>query len=183
MPELIDDYPVPFRSLREIEDEMNRLRKLAGLLECDKIEPFEFMSLLHIKFAIRPESQMSGAISFATAQDNTIWATRVLAKGLRLGEPKYLQTWAHEVAHLALHRGSGPKARMAGQGNRTINFIPEENSAEHQAWLGARALLLPRSELSLGLEIEEIAAKVGVTPFTVEKRLKEIAEFESRNRS
>jgi len=181
MPELIDDYPVPYRSLREIEDEMGRLRGLAGLLDSDQIDPFEFMSALHIKFAVRSTSQMQGALSFATAQDNTIWATRELSKGLRLCEPKYLHTWAHEIAHLALHRGSGPKARMGGQGNRSINFIREENSAEHQAWLGARALFLPRSELLLGLTIEEVAVKVGLTPRIVQMRVDEIADFDSRD--
>ena len=178
MPKLLDDYPVPFRSLREIEDEMNRLRAFAGYLSKDRIDPDEFMSALGNKLSVLPIKKMGGARSFATAQNNTIWADREFSRDLRMGEPKCRHTWGHEVSHLALHRGSGPKARLTGDGNRSLLHIPDELSAECQAWKGARALHMPRELFGDSLSDLEIAKVVGLPVYAVELRLKEMAEFD-----
>jgi hypothetical protein len=178
MPKLIDDYPVPFRPLSEIEREMDRLRAFAGYLSKDRIDPDEFMSALGIKLSVLPTKKMGGARSFATAPDNTIWADREFSKDLRAGEPKCRHTWGHEVAHLALHRGSGPKARLAGDGNRSLVHIPGEISAECQAWKGSRALHMPRELFTASLSEAEIAEFVGLPIIAVEYRLREIADFD-----
>lgn len=157
---------------------MDRLRAFAGFLPSDRIEPNEFMSELRIKLSVLSLRKMGGARSFATAQDNTIWVDREFSKGLRVGEAKCLYTWAHEVAHLALHRGSGPKARLTGEGNRSLVHIPDEISAECQAWKGSRALHIPRALLDGSLSDAGIAEKVGLPVYAVELRLKETAQFD-----
>lgn len=178
MPKLLDDYPVPYRSLREIEAEMDRLRAFAGFLSRDWIDPDEFMSSLGVKLSVLPNKKMGGALTFATAQDSTIWADREFSRDLRRGDLKYRHTWGHEIAHLALHRGSGPKARLAGDGNRSLAHIPDDISAEVQAWKGSRALFLPRGLLEASRSEAEIVVLVGLPDYAVAMRLKEIAEFD-----
>jgi hypothetical protein len=178
MPKLLDDYPVPFRSLSEIEGEMDRLRAFSGFLTRDRIDPDEFMSSLGIKLSVLPHKKMGGARTFATAQNSTVWADREFSRDLRDGEIKCRHTWGHEIAHLALHRGSGPKARLAGDGNKSLVHIPDDISAEVQAWKGARALFLPRGLLNSARREAEVAALVGLPVYAVEMRLKEIAEFD-----
>ncbi|MGE0698577.1 MAG: ImmA/IrrE family metallo-endopeptidase [Hyphomicrobiaceae bacterium] len=176
-----DDYPVSPKSLPEIERAMNALRAQSGLLEQDRIEPYEFLSALGFKLEVQSSSKMLGARSYADSSQNAIFVTREVAKGIRLRQPRYLYLWGHEVSHLVLHRGGGLKARQSRDGAQAATFLRREESAERQAWTAARALFAPRSLLVDSRQATEIAARVGIPGYAVKKRFLDVDEYERRN--
>jgi hypothetical protein len=182
MTNIPDDYPVVPLALNEIEEIMDRLRAAAGLLPHDRIVPDEFMSAVGFKFHVQQTTKMQGAETFALAAENTIWSTWDFSKRLRLGDRECLYTWGHEVGHLALHRGPGPKARLAGKGNKKLAFIPERESAEGQAWLASRALFLPRAILIQDADLIAVGNKTGVPIRAVRERLDDVEAFKSLSR-
>jgi hypothetical protein len=169
-----DDYEAQPRSLVEIEALACSYLSRSGLLEGDWIDVFEVMSSLGFRDEVLSTKAMMGAHSLANAKVNTISMSREMRKGLRDDDLKFRYVWGHEIGHLAMHRGPGLKARVAGVGNKSFSFIPREKSAEFQAWIFSRALFLPRSIIRAGL-YDDLAYQVGLPDFALEKRIGDIA--------
>lgn len=168
-----DDYSGRHRPLPEIEAEAGRFRSFSGLLDNDWIDVDEFMSSLGFKFKVESQSSMDGSESFADAKEGVIGLTADLSRRLRKNEFKARYVWAHEIGHLALHRGPGLRARKAGAGNKVLKFVSPESSEELQAWQFARALFVPRNTL-INLTDEQISEKVGIPAYGIKLRREEI---------
>jgi hypothetical protein len=167
------DYEAAPRSLAEIEELALAYLSRAGLLPGDWLEPLELMSALGFKDEILSTKEMAGAHSFTNAKVNTISMSRQMSQGLRKKDCGFRYIWGHEIGHLAMHRGPGLKARVAGAGNQAFSFIPRERSAEFQAWLFARALFVPRTILRSGI-YEGLDYQIGIPEYAIEKRLEDI---------
>ncbi len=174
MTQYSDDYEAVPRTLKEIEGLAAAYVSRAGLLAGDWIDPFELMSELGFRDEVLSTKQMMGAHSFTNATINTISMTRRMRQGLRQNDVGYRYIWGHEIGHLGMHRGPGLKARVAGAiGNKSINFIRRERSAEFQAWLFSRAMFAPRLVLQDGI-YEGLDYRLGIPLHAIEKRLEDI---------
>lgn len=144
---IFHDHKVPTRALEGIEGEAIRCLTLGGATDHGYVDLDALLRKLDIELSVRSDAHMEGAEAYSRVNPNRIFCRRSISKGLRTNDPHARFIIAHELGHQFLHRGSSPKPRMV-DGNRTLNFIPPEESAENQADTFARALLLPRLLLS-----------------------------------
>lgn len=136
---ILDDYPVPSRTLEEIEAEANRCRSLAELDAEGRLNLFELLRAWEIKLELAPDSRMGNAKAYSLAENQKIYCGRNISRGLRFGDPMAREIIGHELGHMFMHRGPEPKALKVG-GNGQFSFIAEDQSAETQASKFSRAL-------------------------------------------
>jgi hypothetical protein len=142
LPLIYDDYPVPQRTLEEIEAEAGRCRSLAELDKDGRIDVFQLLDACKIKLEVRPDAEMKDAEAYSLAGTQKIVCRRSVSRGVRFGDPAARELMGHELGHMFLHRGIAAKARKIG-GNGQLTFIAEDQSAETQASTFARALFVP----------------------------------------
>ncbi|MGE0851777.1 MAG: ImmA/IrrE family metallo-endopeptidase [Hyphomicrobiaceae bacterium] len=170
---IYDDYPVPPRTLKEIEAEADRCRSRAVVASDARLNLDQLMRAWGITLRVQTASKMQGAEAYSLAAEQQILCIREISRDLRFGVPLARYKVGHELGHMFLHRGASPKPLKA-DGNRKLVFISEDESGERQAWKFARALFVPREEFSRGESNVDIALRVGIPEGAVALRREEM---------
>jgi hypothetical protein len=101
----------------------------------------EFEALQGLRVIFLPDEEMQDDEARAEFDPPRICMRASLACDVRNNVPRVRSTLSHELGHLLLHPGV-PKFRK-NAGNASIANLPAFRSAEAQAWVFARAFLMP----------------------------------------
>jgi IrrE N-terminal-like domain len=156
-----EDYRVPSKSNDEIEAIADAWRTAL----CDGMSPpwdilallekagCEFRQTMGLELIEKSDQEMGDCQAYAISDDKSaerkshrIFVKASIVQRAKAREPYAIGTLIHELAHIILHPGIAPKARLAIS-NRTPSYIAPHESAEHQARLFAAAFQMPRDEV------------------------------------
>jgi len=176
-----DDYHVAFRPDQMIENLVDKCRFEAGITDSNM--PILEMFKLLIKNCFGEQAipinscadfDMGNKFGYAQFDPPRIYLRESLLADAESNVPLARFAVLHELAHIMLdHRGVGEPKALTETGPRSVPYITPENSAEHQADLFARAMLLPRNEMKL-LTLPEIGLRYLVPYRVAQERFREI---------
>jgi Zn-dependent peptidase ImmA (M78 family) len=155
-----DDYPVPPRSDKELEEIADEIRRRLGFAGDETPTALEILARFQercaVELKVRPDCEMGRKEAYLASKPARLFVRESTYEAMKKDQPRARMTLLHEIAHYFLHPGA-PKARMA-DGNATPKFIKPPESAERQARVVAAAILMPRlivSESSSSKHLQE----------------------------
>jgi hypothetical protein len=169
---IFDDVPVSRRSQQDIEASARPWSDVGapnGGLVIDMIRLYKEAK---VELIARPDAEMGTDLAHAVPQLNRVFIRESLLRAAKAGDLEAKMVLAHEFGHVVLHRGAESKARKV-EGNAPLRFIPEEESAEAQAWKFARALTMPLSVVDKVQTADELATYCQVSVEHARLRLTE----------
>lgn len=179
----MEDYRVKGKSNEDLEKIAQLWRRAfqdAGLSHLNVYDALcrvgaIFEDVKGLELIVKSDAEMGEREAYATSPPPRIFVKKAVPELVRRNDPRAQFTLLHEFAHILLHPGDQPKARIA-RGNITPGYIQPANSAEHQANYFAAAFQMPRNEL-FGLQsADEIQQKFGVSRRAAEIRFAQVIE-------
>ena len=180
-----EDYRVPSKSNEDIERIASAWRN--ALYESE-IAFFDIFALLEkagrrfqqtfgLEVIERPDHEMGKRQAYAISEGGShrIFVRSSIVQGAKDHEPYAVGTLVHELAHIILHPGAAPKARLAIS-NKTPPYIAPHESAEHQARVFTAAFQMPREEVKKLSSPQQIKTKFGVSLEAAKFRYEEVVQ-------
>jgi Zn-dependent peptidase ImmA (M78 family) len=180
-----EDYRVPSKSNDEIEAiaEQWRLALCGGenppqdIFAVLEKAARDFKQTSGLEIIQRNNEEMGSKEAYAISDDNSrrLFVRSSIFERAKKADSYAVGTLIHELAHIVLHPGAAPKARLATT-NRTPAYIAPHESAEHQARLFTAAFQMPREEVRKLSSPQEIKEKFGVSLEAAKLRHKEVIQ-------
>lgn len=167
------DIPVQPLTQQDIETLAQRWVKFATKTCGEKLNLVSLCAAANVQIVPRPDAKMGDNLALADPQRLEILIRASVFRSAEDDYPDARMVLAHELGHIALHRGAEQKARKA-HGNDELKFIPIEQSAEAQAWKFARALTMPLHLAQSSETAEQLARLCNVPIEQAKLRLQEI---------
>lgn len=179
-----DDYPVDPLTDDQIEARAEGWRRELGLDDAEPVADVlvllrraskENFKLTHgLEIIAKSDSEMGNREAYAIAGPPRIFTRQMVISSAARHEHRGRMTLIHEFAHLVLHPGAMPKARLATGKVAPPFKIKPYRSAERQARRFSAAFLMPRAMVRLCMTAEELAARANVSKQAAEIRLQEL---------
>jgi Zn-dependent peptidase ImmA (M78 family) len=165
----MSDIPVTPRSNGDIERLAEGWRKALDaqdawapdILSLIERAAHEFEALQGLQIVFLPDEEMQDDEARAEFSPPRIYMRMSLESDARNNVPRARSTLAHELGHLLLHPGV-PKFRK-NAGNTSIANLPAFRSAEAQAWVFARAFLMPSWKVEKVNSAKELSLRCRVS--------------------
>ncbi|MFM9850972.1 MAG: ImmA/IrrE family metallo-endopeptidase [Hyphomicrobiaceae bacterium] len=188
-----DDYPVDPLTDEEIEVRAEGWRKALGLSDDESVA--DVLALLSrasegafklthgLEIIPKSDGEMGDKEAFAISGPPRIFTRQAVVDAASRHEHRSRMTLVHELAHLVLHPGSMPKARLATRKAAPSFQIKPFRSAERQARRFAAAFLMPRAMVCVCANAVALAARANVSLQAAEIRLQELGLNRTRRQT
>ena len=173
------DYKVRFRSKESIENLSYKLLEGENLLGSPNFSVTKLINVLTKRplgshgekltvqfYSNLPRGKKYAYVSFKPL---TLHCEQEIWNEAELGEPKAREILAHELGHIMMHDHHA--LPYSNSGDKRLNFVRPEESAESQASHYADCLLLNRKILNPYLTVDEVMLFASVPRDLAERRL------------
>jgi hypothetical protein len=173
------DIPVEPRSQEQIEAAAAAWIRESGQEGQEVIDILKIFDAARVDIVPQRDSEMGDDLARAAPSSNRVFVRRSLLEAIGHRDRLAKMDFAHEFGHVVFHRLPEMKARKV-DGNEQFRFIPEDVSAEHQAWRGARALTMPLPIVRQCATAFELAHRCEVPIEHAQLRITEVGKLGKR---
>jgi hypothetical protein len=174
-----NDIPVAPISQRQIEEAAAAWIRESSQEGQEVIDILKIYRVAKVDIVVRRDSEMGDDLARAAPSSNRVFIRGSLLEAVTKCDSTAHMVLAHEFGHVVFHRGPEMKARKVN-GNAELGFIPQQESAEHQAWKSARALKMPLAVVRASSSADELARRCDVPIEHAQSRLIEVDQLAGR---
>jgi hypothetical protein len=131
-----------------------------------------------LEIVVRPDEAMGRALAFARPQGKEIFVRQSVLEGAIADEGEARFILFHELVHVIVH--CGPRRFRIAGGNKSMEYIADDESAEWQANRIARAAFMPSEMVLSTRSPRDLAQMAGVPLPEALARFQELTALQAR---